>query len=527
MDVATTRGALRGVLAGLVLLGGIAVEGRAQAVIRVDDVRVGTDEERYLRALAITRPADPLYWAARPLHGPELLAALVAERGPWVLDTAHRTLSMRGASVDLALNSDRPSARGDGGAWSGRGANARVSGSVEWRRGAFSARAAPLLWWAQNASYALLPTFTGAPFVDPLRPLTIDLPQRFGDGPLARLDPGESFVSWQGPWVRASVTTAAARLGPGVEHALLMQGDNGGYPRAEVATSRWLPTPVGALQGAISWGRTAQSSWAPEARSGAQNTSHIMATWRPPLTDRLEIGMLRVTHVDWKGLQLRDLLIPMGSLYETAWAGGEDLADNQLASFFGRLRVPEAGLEFFGEYAKNDRAPSLRGYVLETDHAAAWLLGLQRVWRDDAERLWSLNATLVDGAISPVTEWTFQSTFFDHFPLAQGHTLRGRLLGSSLLEREGGAELRIDRYDPRGRVGFIVGTRTLTNQYAAAVDPALQRQEYSAMLEVTRWSTRHAGVWRTRVGAVADLGYSPVTGDAYTLHVGVGYSQRR
>src|SRR5690606_5668739 len=123
-----------------------------------------------------------------------------------------------------------------------------------------------------------------------LRPFTIDLPQRFGDASLGRLDPGESFLSYEGAWVRASLTSAAPRLGPGVEQALLLQGDNGGHPRAELGTSHWVRTPLGSLSGAISWGRSAQSSWSPEERSGAQFTSYLMGIWRPPLTDRLELG---------------------------------------------------------------------------------------------------------------------------------------------------------------------------------------------------------------------------------------------
>ena len=83
----------------------------------------------------------------------------------------------------------------------------------------------------------------------------------------------------------------------------------------------------------------------------------------------------------------------------------------------------------------------------------------------------------------------------------------------------------MDRYDARGQVGIVVATRGLTNEYTATVQPRNLRQEWSLTLERTRWTAR--GAWRARAGAVADLNYSATTGDAYSVHVGLGYSRRR
>ena len=142
--------------------------------------------------------------------------------------------------------------------------------------------------------------------------------------------------------------------------------------------------------------------------------------------------MVRLTSVDWEGWVARDLLVPFGSVYKKASAVFER-PDNQIASAFARLRVPSAGLEFFGEYAKNDRAASLRDYIVEAEHGAAWLVGTQRAWRDARGRLWGAQVTAIGGAISPITAFRIESTFYDHFPIAQGHTVHGQLLGTPLL----------------------------------------------------------------------------------------------
>lgn len=512
-----SRGARRLALA-LLLAPVIAV---AQAPVRSSEVQVGSTEERYLRTLSLLSDAPVTNWLVRPVPAASVLKALATTRGPWALDTTNLRRGFTGSALDVSFNSRRPTARGDGSAWSGRGTNARAMARGEWRRGSIAVQVAPVLWWAENRQFPLQPT-TGAPWSDGLRPITIDLPQRFGGDALARLDPGESFIEWEGRSLRARITTAGAQLGPAGEHSLVLQADGGGYPRMELATARALRTPIGDVSAQISWGRVAQSAWSPARRTGALLTAYVAGTWRPRGFETLELGMVRLTHVDWEGWRARDLLVPFGSAYQRA--GAPERPDNQFASVHARLRVPAAGLEFFGEFGKNDRSRSVRDYVVEAEHGAAWLLGLQRSWRDSRERLWSAQATGIGGAISPVTGARFQSTFYDHFPLVQGHTLRGQLLGSPLLEREGGLEIRVDRYDPSGAIGVVFATRGLTNEYAAAVDPENLRQEWSVMLERSHRSSHR--VWWARLGGLADLGYSTRTGDLYSVHAALGYSWR-
>lgn len=496
---------------------------QAQPTIRPEDVRVGTIEERYLRSLSLLAPRDDAEWSVRPLSLGSARHALAAIAGPWRVDTSIARPRLREATADVAWNSDLPTARADGAAWTGRGANARLGASAAWERGRISARLGPLLWWAANDPFELHFQSTGNPYADGLRPLTIDLPQRFGDADVARLDPAESFVAIESNALRLEFTTAAARIGPGGEHALVLQGDGGGYPRLELGTAQRIDVFVGEFSGRVSWGRTAQSGYAPERRTGALLTGYLVGTFRPRGLPNLEVGMVRLTSVDWMGINAHDVLVPFGSVYKDASLVFER-PDNQIASVFARLRVPGVGLEFFGEYGKNDRSASLRDYVVEAEHGAAWLVGMQHAWRNDAGALWSMQATGIGGAIPPITDFRIESTFYDHFPIAQGHTVRGQLMGSPLLEREGGFEVRVDRYDARGHAGLVLATRGLTNLYAPAVPPEYLRQEWSVTLERTRWTRR--GAWRARLGGVADLNYSPATGDKFSVHAGLGFTAR-
>lgn len=498
----------------------------AQGVVRAADVRVASEQERYLRALSVLAP-EIGSWAIRPLAGERMVETLAALQGPWAIDTAGNFSGLRanGADVDVSFNSGLPSFLSDGPAWSGRGANMRASGALLYDRGALHLRVAPMVWFAQNASFKLIPTAGSYPWSDAAVPHDIDIPQRFGDGQTARLDAGESFIELRGRYTRIALTSAASHLGPGADHALVMQGGAGGIPRLEFGTPGALRTRIGAFSAQAAWGRTPHTAWAPDRRTGALFTSYLMGTWRPAFSERVEVGFVRLIHRDWERIGLRELLVPFGSVYSAKWVGGsyDTENDNQLASIFAHLRVPEAGLEFFGEFGKNDRSRDWRDQLLELDHNSAWLVGTQKVWRDTQRRLWSLNVTAVSGSIAPITRFRSQAFFYQHFRMTQGHTLRGQLLGTPLLQREGGAELRLDRYDARGRVGLLLRTRSLPNERAEFVAPENVRQEWMAVLELMRFTD--GGSWRARLGGVADLGYSPA-GDAFSLHMGIGWSSR-
>jgi hypothetical protein len=501
---ATLRGALIVALVVAVLPTGLS----AQATVRPEDVRAGSDASRYLRALALAGGAS----------------------GPWtsLADSASRRFAVRSLYAAAGANSGLPSTREEGPAWSGRGLNMRASTLATGSIGPVTLRLEPVLWWAQNASFPLVATAVAnppSPYSDPQRPRGIDLPQRFGSTTLAQLDAGESevAVTWRG--ARAALTSASRAIGPGTYHNLVMQGDAGGFPRLELGTDQGINTPIGTFTAVLASGRAAQTPWAPGERTGARHASFFEARWRPLGDTRLELGGVRFYHRDWQGIRAKDLLVPFGSIFfdEQVFAGGD--ADNQLGSLFASVRMPSAGLEFFAEFGKNDRSLDLRDLAAELEHNSAWLMGVQKAWRDVEGRLWTVNGTGVSGKIPSLVLFRPQATFYEHGQISQGHTVRGKLLGTPLLERTGGGEVRVDRYDQRGRRALILATRSLPNRRNLTLDDSFLRQEWSVWLEELCITPR--GGYFARLGAIADLGRDPTRGDAYSISATFGYLLRR
>ncbi len=442
------------------------------------------------------------------------------DAGPWPIDTLPRRVSWRGGQVEAQLNGAFPIARDDGASWNGRGIGARVIPVLAGQWGVLRFRLAPELWWTENRPFGLAPS-SPTPYSDVAKGNSIDLPQRFGPTPLGRTDPGESHVAIQWRGMRLAATTGALRAGTGSEQSILLQGGQGGFPRLEAGIPGGLQTPIGRFSGALGWGRLSQTAWAADRRVGARLGSYVVAAWTPT-GDRMDLGLARFYHQDWAGIRAKELLVPFGSLFRDDQTLGLDVADNQLAVLFFRVRAPEAGVEVFGEFGRNDRSTDTRDLLVELDHSAAWLFGVQRVWRASHGSLRSVTLSAASGRIPALARFRFQESFYAHDPLTQGHTMRGQLLGTGLLERDGGAELRMDWFEGRGAGAAVLTSRAMANQRGEAVDPAARRHEWALWWERHHWLT--SGRWMLRVGGIADLGRGPASRDAYAMHVGSSYT---
>src|SRR6476469_10516372 len=128
--------------------------------------------------------------------------------------------------------------------------------------------------------------------------------------------------------------------------------------------------------------------------------------------------------------------------------------DNQIASLFARWAFPQSGVEMYGELGREDNAWDMRDLMLEPDHDMAYMLGLSRVWRRPAGRLFVVRGELLNTAISHLSRVRWQAPPYIHFPIILGHTQDGQLLGAPSGYGGGAAALHVDVYSPASRLTF-------------------------------------------------------------------------
>ena len=452
----------------------------------------GSEGERYLRVLQVIGVVPDHPWSVREFGPAEVTRLARPEtldiwRGRYITgpERAGAAVGLLPIEARSTFNSGFPFGSNDGAVWAGKGLTVSAAAGIAGRWGALSYRLRPEMFVAENAPFTMLANGWTGPgvFGDGQVPGAIDAPQRFGDDRYARLDPGQSNVRADLFGAAFGVSTANQMWGPAVEYPLLLGTNAPGIPHVFLGTSRPLSVGIGTLHGRLIWGSLAQSDFSTaSADSSRRFAAGAIAVFSPGFLGGLELGAARFFHSVWiDGSPTADqLLLPFQGLFKGGLPPtGEDPTDprsdatNQLASVFARWVFSDAGFEVFGEYAREDHSWDQRDVVLEPDHAAAYTLGGQKVWRHRADELWVARFELLNAQPSHLARVRLQVPFYTHFAARQGHTNRGQILGSPAAFGGAGGTVAVERYHRDGR-WTVSWTRTLRQETIASINDAGQ-----------------------------------------------------
>lgn len=470
---------------------------------------VGGDEHWYrrTRALLDSTRSDP--WGMR-------LTTPLPAQGP--------RLRVLRPDLRAIYNSLRPSDGDDGVIWAGRGLTGAAQAGVEARWGIVRLQIAPIIFRTQNLPFPLIANgqTDRTRFGDARFPGSIDLPQRFGDAPYGRLDPGESFLSLD--WRGATVGLSSARQlwGPAREFPLVLGTHAGGFPHLFAGTSHPIPIGIGRIEGRLIAARLEQSQWSP-VQTGENRRFHsgLTLTFRPRGLSWLEIGGNRTETSRWPdgGPTLADALGPFSGIMNAGNTSPlNTTGSNGFASAFTRLAVPGSGIEIYGELSWEDFANDERRFLQKPDDLNTLTLGVGRAWEGADQTLQWLGVELTNGELSHQERGQrgFSGPFppYIHSPTVQGLTSNGQLLGSLATYRGAGAAITYRRYARPGSVGLHLRREMMTDP-SPTVGPQVALM---SLLSVTRfvggreWAAEMGPTYLTRVGPTDPSG-------AFGLHL--------
>lgn len=468
-------------LAALALISFLSPIGVASQQASGDGARreifAGSELENYIRYLQSTDGAPEYPWSVRPFS-PRAIDHLLSRdaQSPWRwrYDLGpHRPgavkLEVIPPSVSVRFNSNFPYGSNDGPIWAGRGITSAAQAGFYLGIGPISLTVAPMVFRSENRGFTLENPGAQCPpsCADPLFHNLVDRPQRFGDRPYQRFDPGQSTLSFDALGVSAGITTADEWWGPTQEYPYLL-GDNApGFPHVYFATGHPTGVLIGKLQARVIYGRLDQSAYSPVSGSKyyvspnepgrVRFASGIITTLQPRGLPGLELGIGRFFHSAWPatGIPRGYLLDPFrGFLGSTSSIAP---ATNQLASGFARWVFPHSGLEIYGEYGRDDYNYDFRDLVQEPDHDRTYSVGLRKVLRRTADSFNAFRFELMNYQLPTLARLgRGEGAIYLHSILVQGHTNRGQLLGSSLgVGAAAGSTFGWDRYTRNGRVSIV------------------------------------------------------------------------
>ena len=448
-----------------------------------DEYFAGSELESYLRTLQILglTPAHP--WSLRQLSQREIdrLMPPGTATHPWAARYAFSHAPRSRAyvrwlrpQVGARVNSAFPWGLNDGAVWAGRGATAWASGGFAARWRAVSLVVDPIAFSAQNADFQIMDN--GRPgaerFGDGQFAGNVDYPQRFGDRPYTRLDPGESFLRVDYAGAAVGVATSHEWWGPSQRFPYLLGTNAAGFPHVFVGTAHpanlWLAT----LHGRVLWGRLDQSPYFQAAGPDSVLTrprrfaTGLVLALQPRGLGGLELGGARFFHAPWpdSGLPGRYIFRSFQGLLKSNLReeGGSIPTDdrsldgeNQLASVFARFTVPAYGFEMYGELGREDHAWDGRDLMLAPDQYASVGFGFAKAWQRKGGRLTRLRGESIDFQPREIDKFRGGSgrpTYIHGAGSNQGHTQRGQILGAGVgVSSAAGAFLGLDRLSASGR----------------------------------------------------------------------------
>ena len=423
--------------------------------------------EGYLRALQLdastprlqglrTDVADELRRAGRSLPAHPWRARLARDT------TAGGGIYLLRPAVGMVVNTNFPFGTADGAVWAGRGLTVAARAGAVVVAGPLSVRIEPVLLRAQNDAFALFdPARPGdRRFADPLEPEAIDLPQRFGARPFQRLDLGDSEIRVAGRGLAVGLSHALQGWGPATAFPLVLGAGAPGFAHAYAGTARPVSVGLARVHARVLVGRLEQSAISSTPDSLAVRlASAAVVTLVPRGLPNFEVGGTRFFHRRWRAGDLaaawrvpfEGLLFKEGQLRLDDTTSTAFLTDNQLASAFFRWRLPGAGAEVYGEFARNDASFNLRELITQPDHSTAYTLGARARRRRRADRLLVVGGEVVNARITHLDRVRPQARLYQHAVLTQGHTHRGQLLAAAAALGGAGATVTLDEYTPSGR----------------------------------------------------------------------------
>lgn len=290
----------------------------------------------------------------------------------------------------------RPFGYGDGIMNPNVGFQSYLSTGVSGRFGILRYRFQPEINFAENKSYeGFSDQFSEQIIESRFRYwYTGDFPERFGRGPKWKGWWGQSSISMVFGGLELGVSTENIWWGPGQWNSLIFSNNAQGFLHAFLKSRKPLKTFLGNFETQLLSGKL-ESSGLPATQNGLLNkefggrapnewryVNAFMISYNPKWTPGLFLGINRSQqqyHEMMNGTFLQ--YFPILEAFQKVKFGldRDQEGRDQQVSFFLRYVNPKAKAEFYAEYGRRDHSYNWREFILNPEHARAYLLGFWKL----------------------------------------------------------------------------------------------------------------------------------------------------
>lgn len=226
-----------------------------------------------------------------------------------------------------------------------------------------------------------------------------DYPERFGEDTYSKFWWGQSKIAVTGKYVELYAGTQNIWWGPGQFNSLIFSANAPGFPHISLNTVNPVKTFMGSFEGQIIIGRLENSFLEPSQNPNQNEVffTQFESDWRylnaftlsfqPKWLNGFYIGLNRTFQVNnnLMGDTFGDYF-PIFEIFqkEEFFENGntvsyDDKGTDQQVSIFSRIVSRKAMAEVYFEFGRRDHAFNWREFILNPEHARAYLLGFQKL----------------------------------------------------------------------------------------------------------------------------------------------------
>ncbi|MFC3414184.1 capsule assembly Wzi family protein [Algoriphagus hitonicola] len=226
-----------------------------------------------------------------------------------------------------------------------------------------------------------------------------DFPERYGDGWYFKPWWGQSKLTFQYGAFELGGSTENIWWGPGQFNALTFSNNAQGFPHLTFNTTKPAKTFLGNFEGQVIIGKLENSGFAPSQNEELNDRffdpfsgdfrylNAVTFTWNPKWVKGFYFGFSRTfqQYNENRGNQFYDWFpIFEGFQKKNFFEGGNSVdfdgnGRDQTVTLFGRLVVPKTKSELYFEYGRRDHAFTWREYILNPEHARAFIFGFNQL----------------------------------------------------------------------------------------------------------------------------------------------------
>ena len=310
-----------------------------------------------------------------------------------------------------------------------------VSAGIYGSFGPLSIQFQPEFILAQNQGYA--PGFSKESWIEYL--------EIFGNGPYSKLLPGQSSIRLNYGAFSMGASTENIWWGPGQYNSLLFSNNAFGFQHFTLNTRKPAKTFLGSFEGQLILGKL--DNFEPFVRDGREDWRYVNGftfSYQPKWIPGLFFGASRVfqqyssfNNRTWayyfpvfEPFQKARLIDPNLPGFNSIEYDGR-LQSQQLTAFT-RLVIPKTKAEVYFEYGRRDHAVDWREFLLNPEHARAYIFGFKKLISLSNDSFFQINGEILQQqeSINILTRYgPLGGRSWASHNITQGFTHLGQLLG--------------------------------------------------------------------------------------------------